>query len=327
MEHSKDIFKTYVKKRLEGDEAVFEAEYPSSASPSLNYLSSITGIDLLPPTRTKWIREEDQIQPERYEVEDILPQELMKKRADNISNILLALPDSLASKIETFEVHTKYLYSGLDEDNKKTIKGLKQALKAFAEDKEITELVGACLKRLSPEKYHASERRKQRTEEAKKAKNKRFYEIIVALHATQNPFEKIDLYKELLPLVGSQNNDIEEYVRGGKARINLELKWQIYKNLSRISFGLVTVSERRALEQEVDFYQKKLFECLRRAKPSPKSKGYPVKLINAFSKGGLYGPDSSFAQNGSEVAAKEAPTPQKPRTTDLTLFSDEDFEY
>jgi len=327
MENSKDIFKTYVKKRLEGDEAVLESEYPSSASPSLNYLSAITGIDLLPPTRTKWIREEDQIQPERYEVESIFPQELIEKRANNISNFLLALPDSLASKIETFEAHTKYLYSGLDEDDKKAIKGLKQALQTFSKDKEITELVEACLKRLSPANYRASERRKQRAEEAKKAKNKRFYEIIVALHATQNPLEKIDLYKELLPLVGNQNNNIEEYVRGGKARINLELKCQIYKNLSRIAFGRVTVQERRALEQEVDFYQKKLFECLRRAKPSPKSNGYPLKLINAFSKGGLYGPDSPFAQPKGEIASKKSPTPQKPKTTDPTLFRDEDFEY
>ena len=147
------------------------------------------------------------------------------------------------------------------------------------------------------------------------------------MHATQNPFEKIDLYKELLPLVGNQNNDIEEYVRGGKARINLELKCQIYKNLSIIAFGRVTVQERRALEQEVDFYQKKLFECLRRAKPSPKSKGYPLKLINAFSKGGLYGPDSPFAQPKGEIETKEAPLPKKPEIIELTLFSDKDFEH
>ncbi|MBO4285371.1 MAG: hypothetical protein J5895_03975 [Alphaproteobacteria bacterium] len=327
MENTDEIFRAYVEKRLNGDSVVGSADFPSLASPSLNYLSELTKIDLLPIANTKWIREEDQTQPERYLIEDISSEELIKKREQNIENLLLALPDSLASKIATFEAHTKYLYSGLDEDNKKTVRGLKQALKTFAPDKETTELVETCLKRLSPEKHHAFEKRKQRAEEAKKTKNKRFYEIIVALHATQNPFEKINLYKELVPLVGYQNNDIEDYVRGGQARINLELKCQIYKNLSRISFGLVTVQERRALEQEVDFYQKKLFECLRRAKPSPKSKGYPVKLINAFSKGGLYGPDSSFARPKGEVDTKEAPTPKKPEIIELTLFSDEDFVY
>ncbi len=329
MQNLKQIFTHYVALRLTQDDQVEFSDFPSQASASLKYLSEITNVRMLPVEQTKRERDADPIQPEFYEVEDISTQELIQKRRQNIQNMIKTLPNSLAAQIVEFENWTTQLHRPDEQSKIETVKNLKKAAQKYKDDTRLNDLIKTSIRKISPSIVKASERRKQKATEKKALNKKRFYEIIPLLHATHNPMEKIRLYKELVPLIGFQNEDVKGPVKGGRKRINYELKRDIYKNLASLAFGRLSSRDRERFEDLAEIYQKSLFECLKRSKYPHEIDGKPLGPKGAFTAGGIYGPDSSFAAKKEPVLKQNEPekSVKVEKLFEPTLFSDKDFEY
>lgn len=324
MTNEDEIFKTYALKRLSEGNPMLD-DFPSYASESLAYLSKATGVSVLPANDTYLKTETDQFgEKQKYVVENIDESSLAKKRAQNIERLTAKLSPETAKKIKAFEEATKYIHHPDMVSKEDMAEFLGKSLALFSNNdvlsskiritinKKIQDLTG---KKLTPQQ--------QKSIEKKEKKKVAFYDTLKKIHQPCSNEDRIVLYKTLLKNIDAQDyadvpvfgdvytygktqDEIKKAVSSQKAHIKTELKRdiaeQIYK-LYRADFR----KEADFWKQELDAYQE---GCSHYAKRLLGPKG-------AFAQGGVYGPDSKFA----------ARPKNQPKVTELSLFSDKDFQY
>ena len=352
-----EIFEEYALTRLMEDPNLGDREYLDSSefnlahSPSLEFLAKQADIKLT-SAEPRWITEGSteengldyyRDEPERVYV--ILTSDIVQARHDNLKHILPKLPKSLASKIQTFEKNTKYLYASQSASTEEILGGLKSALSQFENNITIQRLIINHAKRIAPEisKREQNKIAKRQEKDAKQEQGQqRFYAIIRDIHNPQNKNNRIELYKSLFRELKNQNEDdirrflkAEDYnlppsklkarLKTLKAHVTTELVRDIDEQLYKL-YKEAFLPEAKFFEQELKAYNK---ACAY----------YKERLLGpkgAFEKGGFYGPDSSFS--GLSIQKQNTPSQNtnslsKPleskeeQLVQLKLFTDKHFEY
>ncbi len=356
MQDEDKIFRTYALKRLQEDvsfehrENIDPSDFHLQQSESLDYLAKETGLTLS-EVSPRWITEEpddDEFNHYRDEKERIycIPvSDILDARAKDIKAIVNKLPN-IASKIQTFEQQTKYLYAPALSSREKRAEALLK-LKPLFNSGDQTDLKIKILidKHLYALGVNLKPKAQEQTIEVAKEDKKQtqFYDLISQIYTAPNEQTLIRIYAQLYQLAGEQNpQDVMDFMKANsyqltsplKGRIKKELKRDIAEQMVRLSHAVLRKSNADWWQQELDAYNKK--------KKKSKHKRRILGPQGAFAKGGLYGPDSKFApkakqttQNTSSqqtqtIQSSSQQKPEKPKSPKIIeplLFSDKDFEY
>ncbi len=353
MQDEDKIFRTYVLKRLQEDvsfehrENIDPSDFHLQYSESLDYLAKETGISLS-EVSPRWITEEsddeefNHYRDEKERIYCIPVSDILDARAKDIRAIVKKLPN-IASKIQTFEQQTKYLYAPAFSSKEKRADELLKVIPLFNSenqtDLKIKILINKHLRALGVDLEPKAQ--KQTIEVTKEDKKQtQFYDLISQIYKAPNKQTLTLIFTQLYYLADGQNpQDVLDFMKGNsyhltpslKGRIKKELKRDIAEQMVRLSHALLKQSNAQWWQQELDAYNKALSRS--------NLKGRILGPQGAFAMGGLYGPDSKFAPNikpspttqqTQAVQPSSQQKPNKPKTPKIIeplLFSDKDFEY
>jgi len=191
--------------------------------------------------------------------------------------------------------------------------------------------------------------------QAKKKQKKKddFHDLVFRFYHPKDAKDKIKTATALYKKVGEHIlGDLPPYIKGGRPRVYAELKSELAGILNEL-YLQNAVNAQQFGSQEKDFrsaaadcqaakqtQEKIIAKALDLSTYTEHQAGHPFGPQGAFSKGGIYGPDSSFAGLNltptktntlpSSVAGTAQQVPQKSQAeifTQLKLFSDKHFDY
>ncbi len=322
MPTDKEIFETYALKRLSEGNPMLD-DFPSQASESLAYLSLMSGVAVLPPNDTYLKTETDQFgENQKYYVENITDVELIKKRAQNIEKMTANFSSVLVKKIKRFEEYTKYLHTSELSTPSQIYEDLKKAARMFKSDGKEQSKIKILLNKEAAKLKPKIQSKKTNTPTKKEQMRNTFYGILQNLHKTPSIKDRFNKYITLWHLAPyADPQDLKGFAYETpfqttpdlKKRFTTELRRDILEKLYPLS---ARFSSRDVIEGWYNMLKKYNKACSHFSSINEKGQRRLLGQTGAFEKGGLYGPDSKFA-NPSE----------NKKEIDLSLFSPKDLEY